>query len=202
MNKLLSLQLFAEEGAKTFTQEELDKIIQDRLNRENEKHKKDLEDLKLQMKKQGKEGEEALKIDLEQQQKQNQELLEEIAKMRKTQRTGEVITMYAKDDLPCNAEFGKIAGLVSNIEDDAERATAYNDVKAFVVAVKTHFANENLKKDNPKGSDNEGGNNPFAEKVKNGNLTEIIKYCKENPAEAEKEAKEAGLYEKYKYYFE
>lgn len=197
--KKLSLQLFAEGEPKTFTQEELDKIIQDRLNRENEKHKKELENLQLEMKKQGKEGAEALKVDLEQSQKQNEELLKEIAKMRKTQRTSEIVTAYAKDEMPCNAEFGKIADLVANIEDDTLRAEAYANFKAYANAIKNHYANENLKNKTPEASGEKKANNPFAQKVPN--LTEIVKFAQENPVEAKKLAQEAGVLEKYKSLF-
>ena len=102
-----TLQLFADGDPKTFTQEELDKIINERLAREKKAYEKQIEDMNLKHKKElanfsGDEKEkELLKLNLEEQEKQNARLMEEVAKFRKESRKSEILTTYSKDDALC-----------------------------------------------------------------------------------------------------
>lgn len=201
-----TLQLFAEGDPKTFTQEELDKIINERLAREKKAYEKQIEDMNLKHKKElanfsGDEKEkELLKLNLEEQEKQNARLMEEVAKFRKESRKSEILTTYSKDEMPCVDEFSKIVYLVSNIEDDSERAEVYSAVKAYANAIVNKVKQDALKREEPNGnsSTNTGNeNNPF----KTGNFTEITRLIRTDKAKAKELASASGNFEKYSYLF-
>lgn len=206
MNKKLLLQLFAEGDPKTFTQEELDKIINERLAREKKAYEKQIEDMALEHKKElanysGDEKEkELLKLNLEEQEKQNARLLEEVAKFRKESRKSEILTAYSKDEMPCVDEFSKIVSLVSNIEDDSERAEVYSAVKAYANAIVNKVKQDSLKREEPNGNNStntSNENNPF----KTGNFTEITKLVRTDKEKAKELASASGNFEKYSYLF-
>ena len=206
MNKKLLLQLFAEGDPKTFTQEELDKIINERLAREKKAYEKQIEDMALEHKKElanysGDEKEkELLKLNLEEQEKQNARLLEEVAKFRKESRKSEILTAYSKDEMPCVDEFSKIVSLVSNIEDDSERAEVYSAVKAYANAIVNKVKQDSLKREEPNGNSStntSNENNPF----KTGNFTEITKLVRTDKEKAKELASASGNFEKYSYLF-
>lgn len=206
MNKKLLLQLFAEGDPKTFTQEELDKIINERLAREKKAYEKQIEDMTLEHKKElanfsGDEKEkELLKLNLEEQEKQNARLMEEVAKFRKESRKSEILTAYSKDEMPCVDEFSKIVSLVSNIEDDSERAEVYSAVKAYANAIVNKVKQDSLKREEPNGNSStntSNENNPF----KTGNFTEITKLVRTDKEKAKELASASGNFEKYSYLF-
>lgn len=206
MNKKLLLQLFAEGDPKTFTQEELDKIINERLAREKKAYEKQIEDMTLEHKKElanysGDEKEkELLKLNLEEQEKQNARLMEEVAKFRRESRKSEILTAYSKDEMPCVDEFSKIVSLVSNIEDDSERAEVYSAVKAYANAIVNKVKQDSLKREEPNGnssSNTSNENNPF----KTGNFTEITKLVRTDKEKAKELASASGNFEKYSYLF-
>lgn len=206
MNKKLLLQLFAEGDPKTFTQEELDKIINERLAREKKAYEKQIEDMTLEHKKElanysGDEKEkELLKLNLEEQEKQNARLMEEVAKFRKESRKSEILTAYSKDEMPCVDEFSKIVSLVSNIEDDSERAEVYSAVKAYANAIVNKVKQDSLKREEPNGNSStntSSENNPF----KTGNFTEITRLVRTDKEKAKELASASGNFEKYSYLF-
>ena len=201
-----TLQLFADGDPKTFTQEELDKIINERLAREKKAYEKQIEDMNLKHKKElanfsGDEKEkELLKLNLEEQEKQNARLMEEVAKFRKESRKSEILTTYSKDEMPCVDEFSKIVYLVSNIEDDSERAEVYSAVKAYANAIVNKVKQDALKREEPNGNSStntSNENNPF----KTGNFTEITKLIRTDKAKAKELASASGNFEKYSYLF-
>lgn len=201
-----TLQLFADGDPKTFTQEELDKIINERLAREKKAYEKQIEDMNLKHKKElanfsGDEKEkELLKLNLEEQEKQNARLLEEVAKFRKESRKSEILTTYSKDEMPCVDEFSKIVYLVSNIEDDSERAEVYSAVKAYANAIVNKVKQDALKREEPNGNSStntSNENNPF----KTGNFTEITRLIRTDKAKAKELASASGNFEKYSYLF-
>lgn len=201
-----TLQLFADGDPKTFTQEELDKIINERLAREKKAYEKQIEDMNLKHKKElanfsGDEKEkELLKLNLEEQEKQNARLMEEVAKFRKESRKSEILTTYSKDEMPCVDEFSKIVYLVSNIEDDSERAEVYSAVKAYANAIVNKVKQDALKREEPNGNSStntSNENNPF----KTGNFTEITRLIRTDKAKAKELASASGNFEKYSYLF-
>lgn len=201
-----TLQLFADGDPKTFTQEELDKIINERLAREKKAYEKQIEDMNLKHKKElanfsGDEKEkELLKLNLEEQEKQNARLMEEVAKFRKESRKSEILTTYSKDEMPCVDEFSKIVYLVSNIEDDSERAEVYSAVKAYANAIVNKVKQDALKREEPNGNSStntSNENNPF----KTGNFTEIARLIRTDKAKAKELASASGNFEKYSYLF-
>lgn len=201
-----TLQLFADGDPKTFTQEELDKIINERLAREKKAYEKQIEDMNLKHKKElanfsGDEKEkELLKLNLEEQEKQNARLMEEVAKFRKESRKSEILTTYSKDEMPCVDEFSKIVYLVSNIEDDTERAEVYSAVKAYANAIVNKVKQDALKREEPNGNSStntSNENNPF----KTGNFTEITRLIRTDKAKAKELASASGNFEKYSYLF-
>lgn len=201
-----TLQLFADGDSKTFTQEELDKIINERLAREKKAYEKQIEDMNLKHKKElanfsGDEKEkELLKLNLEEQEKQNARLMEEVAKFRKESRKSEILTTYSKDEMPCVDEFSKIVYLVSNIEDDSERAEVYSAVKAYANAIVNKVKQDALKREEPNGNSStntSNENNPF----KTGNFTEITRLIRTDKAKAKELASASGNFEKYSYLF-
>lgn len=201
-----TLQLFADGDPKTFTQEELDKIINERLAREKKAYEKQIEDMNLKHKKElanfsGDEKEkELLKLNLEEQEKQNARLMEEVAKFRKESRKSEILTTYSKDEMPCVDEFSKIVYLVSNIEDDTERAEVYSAVKAYANAIVNKVKQDALKREEPNGNSStntSNENNPF----KIGNFTEITRLIRTDKAKAKELASASGNFEKYSYLF-
>lgn len=201
-----TLQLFADGDPKTFTQEELDKIINERLAREKKAYEKQIEDMNLKHKKElanfsGDEKEkELLKLNLEEQEKQNARLMEEVAKFRKESRKSEILTTYSKDEMPCVDEFSKIVYLVSNIEDDTERAEVYSAVKAYANAIVNKVKQDSLKREEPNGNSStntSNENNPF----KTGNFTEMTRLIRTDKAKAKELASASGNFEKYSYLF-
>lgn len=201
-----TLQLFTEGEPKTFTQEELDKIINERLAREKKANERIIEDMVANHKKEiaklsgDKDEKELLALDLEEQKKQNQRLLEDVAKLRKETRRSEILAAYSKDEMPCVDEFQKIVHLVSDIEDDGERANIYSALKAYANAIVNKVMQDSLKRGEPNGnsSSNAGNeNNPFV----SGNFTEITRLIRTDRDKAKELASASGKFEKYSYLF-
>lgn len=192
MNGLkLNLQLFAEND-KTFTQEELDRIIADRLAREKKIYEKQIGDNKEK---------ELLEIENAKAKKENEDLIKEIKELKKNSRRADIITTYAKEDLPCPDEFSNLVGVIADIEDDEKRAALFSSFKKYANAIQQKVKQDALKagtnpdSGNDSGSDN--GDNPF----KSGNITEITRLVRSDRDKAKELAQSSGNYEKYRFLF-
>lgn len=207
MNGLkLNLQLFAEND-KTFTQEELDRIIADRLAREKKIYEKQIEDITLEHKKElanfsgDNKEKELLEIENAKAKKENEDLIKEIKELKKNSRRADIITTYTKEDLPCPDEFSNLVGVIADIEDDEKRAALFSSFKKYANAIQQKVKQDALKAGtNPDGGNdgsNDNGDNPF----KSGNITEITRLIRGDRDKAKELAQSSGNYEKYRFLF-
>lgn len=208
MKRKYTLQLFAEGGdPKTFTQEELNKIVEERIAREKNSFTKQLEEKELEYKTQlansiTEETEKAkalMQLEIDKFASQNANLSKELQQYKISSRKSEIISAYTKDELPCANEFANIVGLIANIEDESERTNVYGAIKKYVVAIQDEYKKEFLKGKEPDGGNgsNASGKNPFASE----NLTEILSMVRDNKDLAKEMATNSGKFEKYAYLF-
>ena len=209
MNKRFSLQLFTDGETKTFTREELENAIEARIARERANFRKQLNDkdvewqtkLAQDIKDEAEKQKKLSEIELNKIKKEKEDFEKELSVYRIANRKSEIITTYAKDNLPCPNEFVEVADLFSTIEDDSLRANVYSAFKKYINTIEEHYKKEFLKGgSNPNGSGKDNVNvgvNPF----KDGNFTEMLTIIKNDYEKAVELAQASGMYEKYKYLF-
>lgn len=175
-----------------YTQEDVDKIIKERLVRESKKKNQDSSFEQLSEKDR----------ELQKTTKENEDLRERLENLEKITMKSEVISQYAKLNLPCVEDFNEIVGLFTSINDTEQRVKAFNSFTNYINKVQQINKQVSLNKQLPAGSNktsNTVTNNPFAAETIN--YTEAFALIKSNIELAKQLAIDSNNYDEFKTYF-
>lgn len=174
----------------TYTQEELERIIKERLSRVKPKNDDGAFE-KLSEKER----------ELQKSEQERKDLEERLDSLEKITIKSEVISQFAKNNLPCIDEFSEIVDLFTSIKGTEERVKAFSNFTNFINKVQQINKQDSLKKTMPVGSNGSTSNtiNPFAEETIN--FTQAYALIQNNYEEAKELALSSNNFDAFKHSF-